>query len=67
MAAVKNVFQQPDAASASEAMGRAIESLEAKYPKAADLLCESESDVLAYMSFPKSHWRQIHSTPPSNG
>ena len=64
MAAVKNVFQQPDAASASEAMGRAIESLEAKYPKAADLLCESESDVLAYMSFPKSHWRQIHSTPP---
>ena len=64
MAAVKNVFQQTDAASASEAMGRAIESLEAKYPKAADLLCESESDVLAYMSFPKSHWRQIHSTNP---
>jgi len=25
---------------------------------------EAEDDVLAYMSFPKSHWPQIHSTNP---
>ena len=25
---------------------------------------EAENDVLAHMSFPKSHWPQIHSTNP---
>ncbi|WP_027093516.1 IS256 family transposase, partial [Cohnella thermotolerans] len=29
-----------------------------------DILEQAESDVLAYMAFPKEHWRQIHSTNP---
>ena len=27
-------------------------------------MAEAENDVLAYMSFPEKHWRQIHSTNP---
>jgi transposase-like protein len=28
------------------------------------VVAEAEDDVLAYMSFPEKHWRQIHSTNP---
>ncbi|WP_019007873.1 IS256 family transposase, partial [Cohnella laeviribosi] len=31
---------------------------------AMDILEQAESDVLAYMAFPREHWRQIHSTNP---
>jgi transposase-like protein len=64
MAAVKAVFQQPDLPAATEAMGRAIGLVEKKYPQVAELLREAEDDVLAYMTFPEAHWRQIHSTNP---
>jgi putative transposase len=64
MAAVKAVFQQPDRASAKEAMGRAIELVQERYPHVAEMLSQAEDDVLAFMSFPKAHWRQIHSTNP---
>ena len=33
-----------------------------KFPKLATLMGEAESDVLAFMSFPKVHSVQIHST-----
>ncbi|MBW1880490.1 MAG: IS256 family transposase, partial [Deltaproteobacteria bacterium] len=64
LGAVRTVFQQTDYESAKVAMGHAIELVEARYPKAADLMREAEDDVLAYMAFPKAHWRQIHSTNP---
>lgn len=64
MAAVKTVFAQPNAEAAKEAMGQAIEAIEPKFPAVAELLREAEGDVLAYMSFPEAHWRQIHSTNP---
>jgi len=64
MAAVKAVFQQPDEAAARKAMGRAIDLVENRYPHLAELFREAEDDVLAYMAFPKAHWRQIHSTNP---
>jgi putative transposase len=30
--------------------------------RAATLLLDAETDILAYKSFPKEHWRRIHST-----
>lgn len=63
-AAVRSVFQQPDKPAAREAMTRAIELVDKRYPKVAELLREAEEDVLAFMDFPKAHWRQIHSTNP---
>ena len=35
-----------------------------KFPKLADLMDDAENDVLAFMSFPRAHRTQIHSTNP---
>lgn len=40
------------------------ERLRGKYPKLGDLMDDAEQDVLAFMSFPKEHWKQIASTNP---
>ena len=40
------------------------EQLQAKLPKLAALMDKAESDVLAFMSFPKPHRVQIRSTNP---
>jgi transposase-like protein len=63
-AALRNVFQQTTEVHAREAMSKAIELLEAKYPKAAAIVREAEDDVLAYFAFPEAHRRQIRSTNP---
>lgn len=62
--AFRTAFDQSNLASAKEFFGKAIQLLEAKHPKAADCAREAEDDVLAYMSFPELHWRQIRSTNP---
>lgn len=40
------------------------DQLRAKFPKLAALMDNAEHDVLAFMSFPKAHRTQIHSTNP---
>jgi hypothetical protein len=45
-------------------LGKVAGSLEARFPKAAQMLLEAEEDILAYMAFPTGHRRQIHSTNP---
>ena len=40
------------------------DQLRARWPKLADLMDESEADVLAYMSFPAQHRTKLHSTNP---
>jgi transposase-like protein len=64
LAALRNVFQQTTPEHAHEAMTKAIELLERKYPTVAELVREAESDVLAYFSFPEAHRKQIRSTNP---
>ena len=64
LALINTVFAQ-ETQEAAIAQWRAVaDQLREKFPKLADLLDESESDVLAFMSFPKSHRVQIHSTNP---
>lgn len=63
-AALKGIFSQSTQQEARQALHKAVELLSARYPAAAALLEEAEEDVLAYMSFPEKHWRQIHSTNP---
>jgi putative transposase len=63
-AALKTIFSQTSKEAARQALHKAVELLEAKYPAAAAVVEEAEDDVLAYMSFPDKHWRQIHSTNP---
>lgn len=63
-AAVRTILAQPDQASALAQLERVADSLRTQFPKVASLLLEGAEDVLAYMSFPPEHWRQLHSTNP---
>ncbi len=63
-ALLRNVFQQTRREHAREAMSKAIETLEGKWPRAAELCTDAEEDVLAYFGFPEAHRRQIRSTNP---
>jgi putative transposase len=63
-AALQGIFSQSTQQEARQALRKAVELLSPRYPAAAALLEEAEEDVLAYMSFPEKHWRQLHSTNP---
>ena len=62
--AVRMVFDQPDRYSASVQLQWLVQKLGNHYPEAANLLSEAEDDILMYKSFPRTHWRRIHSTNP---
>ncbi len=63
-AALKTIFAQTSQETARTALHKAVELLRPTYPAAATVVEEAEDDVLAYMSFPDKHWRQLHSTNP---
>jgi transposase-like protein len=62
LALTRTIFSQPTAETAHEAVGHALQLLEPRFSKAAELLRSAEADVLAYMAFPADHWRSISST-----
>ncbi len=59
---VRLVFDQPSSQSAEFQLHQLVEKLDKTYPDAAALLADAEQVILAYKSFPKEHWRWIHST-----
>lgn len=61
---VATAFAQEDAASARSQWRQVADQLKPKLPKLAALMHEAETDVLAYMSFPKEHRAKLHSTNP---
>ena len=64
LAMINTVFAQ-ETLDAAIAQWRVVaDQLRSKFPKLAAMLDKSEPDVLAYMSFPKAHRTQIHSTNP---
>jgi putative transposase len=58
---VRTIFAQPDAEMVREQHRRIIDQLQIRFPEAARLLEEAESDLLAFTAFPKEHWRQLWS------
>lgn len=60
-AMVRTIFAQPDADMVREQHRRIVDQLETRFPDAAALLAEAESDLLAFTGFPKEHWRQLWS------
>lgn len=60
--AVRLIFDQPSRQSAVDQLHQLAEKINPIYPKAAALLLEAETDILVYKTFPKEHWRRIHST-----
>jgi len=61
---IRTIFAQPSQEAAVIQLRQVVQQLRGKFPKAMDILEQAESDVLAYMAFPREHWRQIHSTNP---
>lgn len=58
------VFVQPDAAAAREQWRKVVDGFRGRFPRVAELMDNAEEDVLAYLGFPREHWRQIWSTNP---
>ncbi len=64
LAMINTVFAQETLEAAIAQWRVVADQLRSKFPKLAAMLDRSEPDVLAYMSFPKAHRTQIHSTNP---
>ena len=64
LALINTVFAQEDQKSAVAQWRVVADQLRAKFPKLAVLMDDAETDVLAFMGFPKAHRLQIHSTNP---
>lgn len=63
-ATIRTVFSQPDAASTRDQWRRVADGFRERFPKLADLMDDAETDVLAYLGVPRTHWRQVWSTNP---
>jgi putative transposase len=64
LAMINTVFVQESQEAASQQWRSVADQLRAKFPKLSALMDDAENDVLAFMSFPKAHRAQIHSTNP---
>jgi putative transposase len=64
LALINTIFAQETPEAASDQWRAVADQLRERFPKLADMLDEAETDVLAFMSFPKAHRTQIHSTNP---
>ena len=61
---IATAFAQETPEAASTQWRSVADQIRPKVPKLANLMDEAESDVLAYMTFPKQHWAKLHSTNP---
>ena len=63
-AAIRTIFTQPDKDSARDQIRRVSDSLQSRFAKVSELLDGAEDDLLAFMDFPREHWRQLSTTNP---
>ena len=64
LALINTIFAQETPEAASDQWRAVADQLRERFPKLAEMMDEAEPDVLAFMSFPKAHRTQIHSTNP---
>ena len=63
-AAIRTAFAQETAKDAHAEWTAVADRWRERFPRVSALMEEARDDVLAYMSFHKSHWSQIRSTNP---
>ena len=63
-AAIRQAFLQPNAEAAHQMWRQVADQLRPRWRKLAELMDESEHDVLAYVTFPGQHRPKLHSTNP---
>src|SRR5215210_8512869 len=61
---IRTVFVQVETDAARDQWRRIADNFRSRYERLADLLDAAEPDVLAYLAFPREHWRQIWSNNP---
>src|SRR5487761_2100643 len=61
---IATAFAQESAEAASSQWRAVADQIRPKVPKLAAIMDEAEIDVLAYMTFPREHRLQLHSTNP---
>lgn len=63
-AAFRSIFALTDPDEVIARWDEVTTTLETRFPKAAQHMTDARTDVLAFASFPKSHWRKIWSNNP---
>ena len=63
-AAIRTIFAQPDAAHVQDQLDVIAGMLGRQFPKLEAMLRDSAEDLLAFTSFPPSHWKKVWSTNP---
>ena len=63
-ATLRTVVAQPTPEAARQQWRQVADGFRARWPRLAALMDEAEADVLAYLAFPREHWRQVWSTNP---
>ncbi|BCJ64798.1 IS256 family transposase [Polymorphospora rubra] len=61
---VRTIFDQPDPGEVRAQYARVVDTINAKYPTAAEHLDQAREDLLAFTNFPHEIWRQIWSNNP---
>ena len=61
---VRSIFEQPDREQVLAQHARVTDQLAERFPEAMAMLVDAASDILAFSTFPKEHWRQIWSNNP---
>ncbi len=64
LAMINTIFVQETAEAASVQWRIVADQLRTKFPKLAAMMDDAEHEVLTFMTFPKAHRTQIHSTNP---
>ena len=63
-AAIRTIFAQPDATHVHDQLDVIAEMLRRQFPKLEIMLRDAAPDLLAFTSFPVSHWKKVWSTNP---
>jgi transposase-like protein len=63
-ATIRTAFAQPEPQGAHAQWRRVADGFRSRFPRLAQLMDGAEDDVLAYLAFPREHWRQLWSTNP---
>ena len=63
-ATLRTVFAQPTPEAARQQWRQVADGFRTRFPRVAALMDQAEDDVLAYLAFPATHWRQLWSTNP---
>jgi putative transposase len=63
-AAIRGIFAADHGQQARERLADVVERLQPVAPKVAQLLLDSEDDLLGFYTFPREHWSKLRSTNP---